>query len=149
MLLADEFFFLALDDRTGRPRLSPKVLGLGMAGALLGELLLEDRITIEGDRLRVLSLRPPADALTHTTLDRLVAETTPHPVRTWLVFLARTAVEQVAERLWRGGHIQREQTRRLWRTETIYPPTDVNIAYMPTARLANTLRTGHGECPMG
>lgn len=142
MLLADEFFFLALDDRTGRPRLSPKVLGLGVAGALLGELLLEDRIVIEGDRLRVLSRQPPADALTHTTLDRLVAEATPHPVRTWLVFLARTAAEQVAERLWRGGHIRREQTRRLWRAETIYPPTDVNTAYMPTARLANTLRTG-------
>lgn len=142
MLLADEYFFIALDDRTGRPRLSPKVLALGVAGALLGELILEDRITVEGDRLRVRNQRPPADALTHTILDHLVAETTEHPVRMWLVFLARRSTEQVADRLWRAGHIRREQSRRLWRSEVIYPPTDVNTAYWPTARLANNLGSG-------
>lgn len=103
MLLADEFFLIALDDRTGRLRLSSKVFGLGAAGALLGELLLEER---EGDRLRVLSQRPPGDALTHGTLDRLLTETVAHPVRTWLVFLARTATEQVADRLWRNGIVR-------------------------------------------
>jgi hypothetical protein len=145
VLLADEFFFIALDDRTGRPRLSLKVLGLGLAGALLAELILEDRITVVGNRLRVLNSRPPADALTHTILDHVVAETEDHPVRTWLVFLARRSTEQVADRLWRAGHIRRGQSRRVWRSrpEVIYPPTDVNTAYWPTARLANKL--GRGE----
>lgn len=142
MLLADEFFFVALDDRTGRPRLSPKVFGLGLAGALLGELLLAERITVEGDHVRVVNRHPPADALTHTILDHLLAERAEHPARSWLVFLARRSAEQVADRLWRAGLIRQEQSRRLWRSEPIYPPTDVNTAYSPTARLAHGLSRG-------
>jgi hypothetical protein len=34
--LADELFLIALDDRTGRFRLSPKVLGSGLAGRCWG-----------------------------------------------------------------------------------------------------------------
>lgn len=143
MLLADEFFLVALDDRTGRLRLSPNVFGLGLAGALLGELVLEERITVDGDRLQVRNRRPTTDALTHTILDHLLAEATVHPLRTWLVFLARRSREQVAERLWRAGHIRRERSRRLWHTELIYPPTDVNTAYQPTARLSNALSRGY------
>jgi hypothetical protein len=142
LALADEFFFVALDDRTGKLRLSPKVFGLGVAGALLGELLLAERITVEGDLVRVIDRRPPADALTHTILDSLLAETATHPVRTWLIYLARAAPEQVADRLWRAGYIRREKTRRLWHAETIYPPTDINTAYGPTARLTHSLTTG-------
>lgn len=142
MLLADEFFFVALDDRTGRPRLSPKVFGLGLAGALLGELVLEERITIEGELLHVVNHRPPADGLAHTILDHLVAESAQYPMRTWLVFLARQSREQVADRLWRAGLIRRERSRRLWHTEMIYPPTDINTAYSPTARLSNGLSRG-------
>lgn len=143
MLLGNDFFFVALDDRTGRPRLSAKVFGLGLAGALLGELILDGRITVAADRVQVVDRRPPVDALAHTILDHLAAEPEAHPARTWLVFLARTAREQVAERLWRAGLIRREQSRRMWRTEIIYPPTDTNTAYAPTARLANNL--GHGR----
>lgn len=142
MLLADELFLIALDDRTGRFRLSPKVLGLGLAGALLGELLLDGRITVEGDRLRVVDRRRPADAVAHTVLDQLVTEVAVHGVRSWLVFLARDATGQVADRLLRAGVIRREQSRRLFRAEMIYPPTDVNTAHLPTARLATALRAG-------
>lgn len=142
MLVASDYFFLALDDRTGRSRLSPKVFGLGLAGALLAELVLAERITIEGDRLRVVNRQPPADGLSHTILDHLLAESAAHPVRSWLVFLAQRSTEQVADRLWRAGHIRIETTRRLLNKETIYPPTDVNTAYWPTARLSNALGRG-------
>jgi hypothetical protein len=140
--LADEFFLVALDDRTGRHRLAPRVLGLGLAGALLGELVLDGRVGITGERVSVVNSRPPEDALAHAVLDHLSAEAGAHPVRTWLVFLARTSRERVAERLWRAGHIGRVQPRRLLRTVTVYPPTDINTAYAPTARLANSLRQG-------
>ncbi|MGH3679402.1 MAG: GOLPH3/VPS74 family protein, partial [Natronosporangium sp.] len=124
-------------------KLAPKVFALGLAGALLGELILGERITIEGDRLRVVDRHPPADALSHTILDHLLAEgASAHPVRTWLVFLARQSVEQVAERLWRTGHIRRERSRRLFSTETLYPPTDTNVAYWPTARISTALNRG-------
>ena len=35
MLLADDFFLIAHDDRDGRSRLSPKSVELGLAGALI------------------------------------------------------------------------------------------------------------------
>jgi hypothetical protein len=143
LALADQFFFIALDDRTGRPHLSAKVLGLGLAGALLGELILEERITVEADeggRVRVLSRLPPADPLAASVLRHLVMEVEDHPVRDWLMFLARDSAEQVAERLRRAGHIA-QAPRRLWRRAAsgIYPPTDSNYAYGPTARLATRL----------
>jgi len=143
VLLADDYFLLGVSDRTGRPKLAPKVFALGVAGALLGELILDERITVEGDRIQLINRHPPADALAHTILDHLLAEgASTHPVRTWLVFLARQSVEQVAERLWRAGHIRRERSRRLFSTETLYPPIEPNVAYWPTARLSTALGRG-------
>jgi len=59
MLLADDFFLIAHDDRDGRARLSPKSVELGLAGALIGELVLEQRVFVEGPRLRLISREPP------------------------------------------------------------------------------------------
>lgn len=139
MLLADEFFLLALDDRTGRPVLSPRVFALGLAGALLGELVLDRRIAVHTDRIAVAEQRPPADALARWVHGHLLAEVARHDVRTWLVFLAQDARDQVAERLRRAGHIQVQNSRRLLRSEVIYPPTDINAAAAPRVRIAHAL----------
>jgi Golgi phosphoprotein 3 GPP34 len=144
VLLADEFFFVAIDDRTGKPWLPPKVFGLGLAGALLAELILAERITVDADRVRILSRRSPTDAVAYGTLQYLVKETVDHPVRMWLAFLARDSTEQVAERMRRGGYLRREQSRwwQWWRRASLYSPTDANTAYGPRARLAIRLRQG-------
>lgn len=139
MRLADEFFLLALDDRTGRSLLSPRVLGLGLAGALLVELIIERKITVQRDRIVVLDRQPSADPLGQRILAHLAGELSEHEVRTWLVYLARDAREQVATRLRRAGHIRQEQVRRLWRSEVVYPPTDLNAAALPRARLVHSL----------
>lgn len=138
-MLADDLFLIALDDRTGRFRLPPRTLGLGLAAALLGELMLAGRITIVDSVLRVVDRQPPGDALAHTTLDHLVGERDQHPVRVWLQFLSAHACEDVADRLWRAGVVRRQQTRRRWHRETIYPPVDANVAHGPTARMVAVL----------
>src|SRR5258706_454509 len=66
MLLADDFFLIAHDDRDGKSRLSQRAVEFGLAGAMLGELVLEQRILCEGPRLRVISREPPSDPLAHT-----------------------------------------------------------------------------------
>lgn len=139
MRLADEFFLLALDDRSGRPMLSPRVLGLGLAGGLLAELILDRKILVHEDRIVVSDRQPPADPLSQRILGHLAGEVTEYDVRTWLVYLARDAREQVAGRLRRAGHVRQEQVRRLWRTEVVYPPTDLNAAALPRARLVHSL----------
>lgn len=138
--LADEFFFVTHDDQTGRPRLHAAGVGLGLAAALLLELHEAGRVTFDRGQVRVLDARPPADALQHLILDRLVAESQHTATQVWLAFVAETATEQVAQRMWQAGKVRPEQTRRLWRSDVVYVPTDINTAAWPSARLSFKLR---------
>jgi hypothetical protein len=140
VLLADEFWLLAHDDVTGRPRLSSRVLGLGLAGALIGELVDTRNVVIQQGVVHLVNRTPPPDALTHTVLDQIDAEVRQHPVRTWLAYLSRTTAEMVAQRLQRSGMVRRESSRRVLKQVTVYRPVDANRAAWPTARLSTTLR---------
>ncbi|MDG4796928.1 GPP34 family phosphoprotein [Micromonospora sp. WMMD1082] len=138
--LADEFFYLAHDDQTGRPRLFESATAHGLAAALLAELYREGRITFEGRHIRVTNPFPPTDWLQHLVLDRLVAEPRHTATRTWLAFLGTTAYEQVATRMWQLGLLQPQQVGRFWRQRTVYVPTDMNTAAWSWARLSFQLR---------
>jgi hypothetical protein len=140
-LLADELFLLAHDDVTGRPRVGPRVLGLGLAGALLGELVLCGRVTLRRGVLVVVDARPPSDAVAHMVLDQLLREPLPHGVRDWLVFLAVSAPQRVAERLASAGLITRSRSRRPW-VHGRWVPADMNIAFAPLARLRMLVEEG-------
>lgn len=140
MLLADEFWLLAHDDATGKPRLSSRVLGLGLAGALLGELVAGRNVVVQQGAVHVVSRTPPPDALAHTVLEQMVAEVRQHPARTWLTYLSRDAAELVAQRLVRAGMVRRDSSRRILKQVIRYLPVDPNRAAWPTARLSTTLR---------
>lgn len=142
MLLADELYFLAHEDSTGKARLHARALGIGLAAALLGELVLFERITIAQDLVSVMDRRPPDDALAHTTLDQLAGEQQQHTVRTWLTFLAQTAAADVAQRLARAGHVQVVQTRRLFGTTKTHVPVNPSAAAWPENRLRHTFTQG-------
>ena len=45
-MLADQFYLIAHEDRTGRSRLHPRATGIGLAAALLGELILDNKLRI-------------------------------------------------------------------------------------------------------
>jgi hypothetical protein len=140
MLLADAFFQLAHSDVNGRSRLNSRVLSLGLAAALLGELVSLRQIDIDND-VRVLHGQAPRDALAHTVLAELMAEPRPLPVRTWLAYLADQAHSRVADRLTRAGRLVPQRPRVLSRTVT-YVPTDMNAAAVPRALLSQKLRRG-------
>ncbi|GII25605.1 GOLPH3/VPS74 family protein [Planosporangium mesophilum] len=145
MLLADDFFLLAHDERDARPRLSPRAVELGLAGAMLGELVLERRVTVEGALLSVVRWDPPADALAHTTLATVTSEPEHREVRTWLSYLGRTAVESVGQRLVRAGVMRQTQSRRLLKTVNRYLVNDLNL---PAARVLRLRRVLTGAEPM-
>lgn len=140
MLLADELFLIAHDDTTGRPRLHLRAAELGLAGALLGELLLYGRIAVHGGRLTVVDRRPPDDALAHTVLDQVIAEPQYRAVRIWLAFLAGQAVDAVGQRLERAGRVTR--TQRRWGRVVRYVPVDMSTAAWPGHRLRLFLTRG-------
>jgi hypothetical protein len=142
VLLADELFCIAHDDRTGRCRLHPRVLGIGLAAGLLGELVLFERVDVRDGGLSVVRRDPPPDAAAHATLALLLAQPQHRDVRTWLAFLAETSVETVAGRLVLAGLWRRQEHRRLARTRISYLPTDANAVVWRAMRLARVLTSG-------
>jgi hypothetical protein len=142
VLLGDEFYFVAHEDTTGKPRLHAGAVGLGLASALLAELVMFGRITVHAGAVSILDRRPPEDALAHTTLDQLIGEQQHRAVRTWMAFLAQTAAATVAQRLLRAGHVQITQTRRAFRTTVTYVPVDMSVAAWPENRLRHLLTSG-------
>lgn len=91
--LADEFFLMAHDEATGKPRLAERIAALGLAGALLGELAVESRIELRQGTVTVVDSSPCADELAGRVLEFLKQEE--HPTRTWLAFFAQSAYGEV------------------------------------------------------
>ncbi len=143
--LGDDFFRLAHHDTTGRPLLHPRATSLGLAAALLAELVREQKIYIRQGHLHPWQPTPPADALAHSVLDQILAQPLHTQVSTWLGFLAVNAYADVAGRLWKAGHVRPETQRRLLRpAQTTYVPTDLLTAAGPWLTLAGILRRGDG-----
>lgn len=146
VLLADEFFLATYDELTGRCRVSRGTIGLGLAAALLAELMLPGHITIDSGHVRVRNPWPTEksptsiDALGCTVLRQLVAERRVTAVRDWLHYLARDAYERVGQRLVRAGTVKPRHRRWSPRTTVIYEPLDLNTAAWPLARLAGHLQ---------
>ncbi|MCP2325223.1 hypothetical protein HDA40_003730 [Hamadaea flava] len=142
MMLGDDFFRLAHDDGTGRPRLHAKALNVGCAAALLAELISTRHIEVDDTGVLIKNRQPPEDSLMHVVLDHLVKEEgRRHSVSTWLTFFSKDAVTQIAERLLRGGHVEMTPVRKLGRqTGLLYIPVDRNEAARPWAVLSQLLR---------
>ncbi|MEU8270968.1 GPP34 family phosphoprotein [Sphaerisporangium sp. NPDC049002] len=132
--LANDLFFVMHDDITGRMRLAPRLTGLALAAALVGELMLTGRVTVglaaRQIRLVPVDTAPTGDAVTQSALDHIVAEPS-HRFRTWLQFLARTAYADVAARMTAEG-LLRPASGRLTRRQA---PVDPNTAAWPVGRL--------------
>jgi hypothetical protein len=114
-LVADDLYLLAHADQSGRPLLQPRPLGIGLAGALLAELMLAGSITLWQGGVAVARGPWPDDDLQRHVLGLLAGEAEPYPVRDWLVFLARAAAGDVAQRLERAGYLTKVGGRVPWR----------------------------------
>lgn len=141
-MLADQFFLISHEDRTGRSRLHPRATGLGLAAALVGELILSGRVRAFDGELYVVSREPPRDSLAHNVLDLLVAQPQHREIRTWLAFLAQDAEDRVGERLLRAGVVEPVVRRKLTGTRTHYMPVNSdqrNVVAWAAVRLADLL----------
>lgn len=144
--MADELFLAAHDhDATRmRPRLLPVVLSTGLAGALLAELMLENRIgQAEG---YVLAANPRAVRGRHRAIhepgsvtDEFLEEIARHPgqpVSAWLSQLRHSATDGVVDRLFAAGILREVKTRRWWGGSAVeYQAVNQNQAMGPEARI--------------
>ncbi|SDY41471.1 Golgi phosphoprotein 3 (GPP34) [Micromonospora pattaloongensis] len=145
LAVGHEFFLIALNDRTGKLRLNPDAFGLGLAGALVGELVLSHHLTVNGDALAPLTHELPPDTWLAAKFARLIAEPHVTELRTWLRFFATTAESEIAGQLQRHGWVDihtRKTNRSLGlRTSTAYLPRNTNRIAWRSGRLA-VLLTG-------
>jgi Golgi phosphoprotein 3 (GPP34) len=128
--VADDLYLIAHHEISGRPYLSPRSAGIGMAGGLLAELMAAQAPAVTIDRGCVLPLYLRNGGRQYTrlgepvaghVLDLIVAESAPRPVRDWLLFLGKTSAADVAGRLERAGYLTRTASRIPWRASRPVP----------------------------
>lgn len=158
--LANDFWMATHDRLDGKSALTPAVLGVGLASALLCELLVLNWIDVETDQLRV---HPdaekyafPDDIALQGVLEMLVREMSVQrgrhyndqetllPVSDWIAHLqSGPATQLVEERLSTAGLVRREIQRQLFRgTQEVLVPESVNTSGWPVLRIKMALREG-------
>ena len=150
--LADQLFLAAHDHDTGqlRARLHKAGMELGLAGALLAELILDRRIDVQAGRVVLVSRAPMQDILAQTVLGDIVTELhvakQPHTVRVWLVYLSHSSVTQVRNRLCFTGIVQEVPGRRWWGgAANKYRAADINQALGPEAAVHSLITHGQAS----
>ncbi len=136
--LADDLYLLAHHEVTGRPHLQPRAVGLGLAGALLAELMLAGCVRLQAQQIVSAGRCPLPDGLARSVLRLVVSERGQHAAREWLLFLARTAADDVAGRLEQSGYLARAASRRPWRAHRWVPATSES-AFAPVLRVKSAL----------
>ncbi|HEX6873173.1 MAG TPA: GPP34 family phosphoprotein [Micromonosporaceae bacterium] len=134
--LADELFLVGHDQYSGKPQVSDGALDTGLAGAVMGELVLAGRLYVGEDTLVVVrDQRPYGERVSDAALAEVLKQQEAHPVRAWVEYLRDHARTMVAPRLVHAGMIERVQARQLLKQTVRYPATDPLKAAAPQARL--------------
>jgi hypothetical protein len=134
--LADEFFLVGHDQYTGKPQVGDAVFDTGLAGAMLGELVLFGRLLINEEMLvTVQDPRPSGDRMTDTTVQEILKQHAVHAVRQWVEYLRDHARELVGQRLVEAGLVERVQSRGMLKQAVKYPARDPLKAAAAEARL--------------
>jgi hypothetical protein len=146
--LADDLYLMAHNENTGKLQLSPRALGLGLAGGLLAELLLAGRINIAPAGVMILSRTPPAERVARSVFETLLGEGEQHPAADWLKFLGQTSAVDVAGRLEESGYLTRIASKVPWRGDR-FVPVDPDCAFAPLTRALTAMDKSQAVHPIG
>jgi hypothetical protein len=142
--LAADFFLIAHDEFSGKPRISAVLLACGLAGAQLAELVMDGRIIVESGRLLATDARDDGgDEVGTYVVQTIGQQSSTHSVRVWVETLAEMLPELVARQLIVDGVVRREEGGRqlMRRRPDRFPATDLLAAARPRLRLEHMLRT--------
>jgi Golgi phosphoprotein 3 len=112
----EKLFILSIDDDQGALVKSVKtMLRYGLAGALLAELALANKINLEEGRLASTDVTSTGDAMVDEALEMIAAEQKPRKTSRWIDAIGKKLTfKQTAERLSKDGVFQIEKKRYLW-----------------------------------
>ena len=142
--LAADFFLIAHDEFSGKPRISAVLLACGLAGAQLAELVMDGRIIVESGRLLATDARGDGgDEVGTYVVETIRQQSSTHSVRVWVETLVEMLPELVARQLIVDGVVRREEGGRqlMRRRPDRFPATDLLAAARPRLRLEHMLRT--------
>jgi len=142
-LLADDLYLLAHHDVTGRPYLQARALGIGLAGGLLAELVLDGAVRVSGGQVAVTFAARSPDRLGHQVLGLVARDREPRPAGEWLVFLAGRATDHIAVRLAEAGYLKLVSSRRPWPSPR-WVPVSSDCAFAPFGRMRIVLDPARG-----
>ncbi len=139
--VGDDLYLVAHDDRSGKPQLPKRQLGLGLAAGLLAELMLGGSICLQQAHVAVAAgARRPGheEPLAGRVRGLIAAEPDLYPVRDWLRLLAQTATRDIADRLTEAGYLTRTRSLVPWRPAR-YVPADPDWAFAALSRVRAAL----------
>jgi len=142
--VADDFYLVAHEERSGRCLVPQRVASLGLAAGLLAELVLSGHVqVINGRVFHRHAPAPPQDRVSRELLALVFETGAGAGVGNWLDLLTSNAVRNVRYRLTLAGSLTEVQIpRMLRRRRRAHLPTDPNAAAWPAIRLANALSGG-------
>lgn len=115
----EELMLLILDDEDGRfARVPDRQLRYALAGGVLMDLALENRIDTDLKQLMLVDPNPLGDSLLDPTLADIAAATETHDARFWVERTALRSADAIREaaldRLVERGILHRQEDRFLW-----------------------------------
>lgn len=105
--LVEDLFLLATDASTGRPLIDTTHLDLGLGGALLLDLVLQQRLAPRDSHVMVTDPRPTGDPLLDRVLSEIAAAK-PHEPGHWVRHLTHGLYHIVRDRLVEAGVLCRD-----------------------------------------
>jgi hypothetical protein len=143
--LAVDFFLLVHDPfDDGRLIVNPEILGCGLVGGKLADLILDRQLRIDGDRVVAVDHPAPADEIDSYVVEAVRSQRSAHSVRAWVDPLQDDLYDFVGDRLVASGIVRREQgARRIGRGRQPdrFPSTDLLAASAPQQRLDQMMRS--------
>ena len=136
--LADDFYLIGLDGRTIRPRLHTKAMGLGVAAALLAELVLANHIRVTNGRIEVAYRHYAPEVREHADMLAQINAEPQHQLPVWLSYFAQTATDVVQARLVAHGFM-RIESRGVLRAKQAYVPIDPMAVEWRSLRIARVI----------
>lgn len=115
--LVDQLTLLALDDEKGNFITDSFSFAYGLAGAIILELSLQERIIVEGKKLKVRSEVNCGDALLDHFLDKISSSKKERSIQTWVETIGEKYTyikEGTVEKLIKEGILRREEQKILW-----------------------------------
>ncbi|WP_282125766.1 GOLPH3/VPS74 family protein [Marinifilum flexuosum] len=115
--LVDQLTLLALDDEKGSFIADSFSFAYGLAGAVILELSLQERIVVEGKKLKVKSTQTCGDALLDHFLNKISGSKKERSIQTWVETIGEKfsyIKDETLAKLIGGGILKKEEKKILW-----------------------------------